>query len=218
MELFISKALYLKRFLGFKKLLTLLIIFFCILTFFAKIYPYFSFDLAITKYIQQFKSPNLDLLMMGISTLGNNTVAFFMIIIAGGYFYTLNKRKESFMIFTSGFGIYALGIFFKTFVARPRPDSNLIIQMVREVKPDSFPSGHVLQFIGLYGFLIFLIYTKFRKNLLQKILVGLFSVMILAIGVSRIYLGAHWFSDVLGSYLLGSIWLLIMVYLYHKLL
>lgn len=217
MDFLISKTVHLKRFLGFRKWLILLIIIFGVLTFFAKIYPYFFFDLAITKYIQQYKSPNLDLLMVAISYMGNNIIAFIMIILLGAYFYIINKRKESLMIFISAFGIYAVGMFLKLLIARPRPDPHLIFQMVVQTTTDSFPSGHVLHFVALYGFLIFLIGTLFKKSIHQQLLMFFLFLLILSIGVSRIYLGAHWFSDVLGSYLFGLVWLFLMAHIYHKL-
>ncbi len=72
-------------------------------------------------------------------------------------------------------------------------------------------------FIGLYGFLLFVIHSRFKKSDWKRaVLMVFFSLLIFLIGVSRIYLGAHWFSDVLGAYLLGFSWLLVIIWLDHK--
>ncbi|MBI2595511.1 phosphatase PAP2 family protein [Candidatus Daviesbacteria bacterium] len=216
MELFVSKIVSLKRALGFKKLLAILFTAFATLTFFAKFNPYFSFDLLISQNIQYFRNPLLDFFMETISMLGNKSVALVSLVFISSLVYLLKKRKEAIFIFISDFGIYAAGEFIKFIVARPRPDPNLVIQMVTQTKPDSFPSGHVLHFMGFYGFLLFLIIIKFQKSTTQKILAWFLTLLIVLIGISRIYLGAHWFSDVLGSYLLGTFWLLLMTHIYYK--
>lgn len=61
----------------------------------------------------------------------------------------------------------------------------------------------------LYGLLIILIYRKIQKNSVKWLLIILLSILILIIGVSRIYLGVHYFTDVLGGYILGLIYLVL---------
>ena len=118
------------------------------------------------------------------------------------------------MIIISSFGITIFGMGLKELVGRPRPDPHIITQIGTYLSLDSFPSGHVLYAMGLYGFLLFLVFSQFKKTILRYILLLLIILILILMGVSRIYLGAHWFSDVLGSYLMGLLWLLLMVYLY----
>lgn len=120
------------------------------------------------------------------------------------------------MVVISSVGASSLGVLFKTIVARPRPDSLLIHQLGLFVNPDSFPSGHVLFFMGLYGFLFVFIFTQFKKSLFRGVLLATLLLLLISIGFSRIYVGAHWFSDVLGSYLIGFVWLYFITYLYNK--
>ena len=73
----------------------------------------------------------------------------------------------------------------------------------------SFPSGHATIAVGFYGFLVYILFRQI-KNWKYKINALFFSItLILAIGLSRLYLGVHFLSDVWGGYLLGALWLLI---------
>ena len=90
---------------------------------------------------------------------------------------------------------------------RPRPPRRL--QLVTETNY-SFPSGHSMSAMVGYGFFI----IQLRKSDLKykKIWIGLCMVMIVLIGLSRIYLGVHYFSDVLGGYLIGLSYILFVYY------
>lgn len=194
----------------------LLIISFAILISFAKIVPYFTFDLVITKIIQQIDFPGFFILMEFISEMGNFfwgsilIMAFSILAIAFG------KYKDAVMIFTSGVGAGILSTFLKEVVDRPRPDPSLITQIGDYAKFDSFPSGHVLHFIGLYGFLIILSFVYLKSWIIKIIILVVLITLIILAGLSRIYLGAHWFSDTLGAYLIGAVWLFFMEWVYRK--
>jgi undecaprenyl-diphosphatase len=87
---------------------------------------------------------------------------------------------------------------------RPRPPFHDVV--VRETS-DSFPSGHSLGSIITYGLLAyFLVYTLRRRWARVAVVLGL-GALVLAIGFSRMYLGAHYFSDVVGGYAIGGAWL-----------
>lgn len=205
------------RILNFKNILILLIVAFIILTYFAKTYPYFSFDLIITLTIQQFRFVWFDQLMILTSILGNLQWAIISTVLISTMIYLFGKAKESFMVTIASLGSIFISQFFKYIVARPRPDNSLIIQIGTYLKTDSFPSGHVMFYVSFYGFLIFLTYIFLKKRSLRVFLMLLFSLPIILGGLSRIYLGVHWFSDVLGAYLMGFVWLLIVIHLYQGL-
>lgn len=200
----------------FKRTLTALIIVFSILSIFAKSYPYFIFDPTVSQFIQSFKTDFLDLLMVFISELGNSPGRIILVVLIFIAFYIFKKRQEALMVFLSSIGITLISDLVKTVVGRPRPDPQIVIQMADDLRLGSFPSGHVLFFIGLFGFLVFLTVKMVKKPLFKKALMVFFITLIILIGLSRIYLGAHWASDVLGAYLLGTIWLYFMVNLYKK--
>jgi membrane-associated phospholipid phosphatase len=83
------------------------------------------------------------------------------------------------------------------------------------LKDYSFPSGHVLYFTAFFGFLIFLAYTLFKHSWWRTLLLVILGVMVALIGLSRIYEGQHWASDVLAAYLLGSVWLTLSILVYR---
>src|SRR5260221_7332784 len=191
---------------GFRALLLVLIIVFAVLTYLAKINPYFPFDLVITRSIQSINLAGFDFLMRFLTTIGYHP--YWEILVFGGsaVFWLLKLRKEAIITLISSIGVLTLSELIKRVVARPRPDGSLVIQVEHFTRSDSFPSGHVLFFMGFFGFLLFVVYSRFKPGILRTFLICLLGLLLILIGISRIYLGAHWFSDTLGSYLLGSIW------------
>ena len=106
-------------------------------------------------------------------------------------------------------------------VARPRPNG-IQIQVFANLGQHSFPSGHVTHVVTFYGFLLYLTFRFERDHprwtpLLWGVRVICLYFLIF-IGPSRVLEGAHWPSDVLGSYLLASLMLVIAIALYHLLL
>lgn len=98
--------------------------------------------------------------------------------------------------------------------ARPFPmpiDSN---GFLLEVNQYSFPSGHVLFFVVFFGLFAYLAWLNFTSY--TRILVVLAcAALIILIGPSRVFLGAHWASDVLGGYMIGTMWLIILIFSYR---
>ena len=95
----------------------------------------------------------------------------------------------------------------KNIVRRTRPEGFRII----EESGYSFPSGHSMVSMAFYGLLIYLIYKKVDNKYLKNCLIILLSIIILLIGLSRIYLGVHYTSDVLAGFLLGISYLIVFV-------
>ena len=97
---------------------------------------------------------------------------------------------------------------------RPRPSADLV-NVISQLRDYSFPSGHVLYFTAFLGFLVFLVYTLLKNSWWRTLLMVVLGGMVALIGLSRIYEGHHWASDVLAAYLLGSVWLTLSVYVYR---
>lgn len=207
-----------KRSYAFQYFLIIIIGCFVMLALFAKIYPYFWFDLLITKSMQQISLPIFQDFMKAVSFAGSITGGGTILIIACLVLIFFKKKVEAVLIIISTAGIYLAGFILKALIARPRPDPALIFQLEIEKKADSFPSGHVLFAMGFYALLFFLVFSLLKKNLARKIILAILLFEIITMGFSRIYLGVHWFSDVLGSYIFGSIWLLLMVFMYRKII
>lgn len=212
----VPKKTFSRRKFIFQAILIIFIFAFGILTYFAKNYDYFKFDLPITLAIQRLDLPWFHNLMVFMSRTGNEYWGSISILTIATLITFRSSLKDGFMLLLSSSGVVTLSIFLKTLVNRPRPDADLINQIGFFAKSDSFPSGHVLHAMGLYGFLLFLVNTRLKRSIYRNILEVSLITMIILMGISRIYLGAHWFSDTLGSYLIGTVWLYLMIFIYNK--
>jgi membrane-associated phospholipid phosphatase len=110
----------------------------------------------------------------------------------------------------------ALALALKVLVGRPRPPeySPSPADLFLAVDRYGFPSGHVLFFVVFFGFVGYLAWLHL-SGWLRSCVVGICGVLIVLIAPSRIYLGAHWASDVIGSYIIGTLLLIILVVLYR---
>ena len=102
----------------------------------------------------------------------------------------------------------------KRILQRPRPTEFRII----EETGYSFPSGHSMVCMAFYGYLIYLIYKYIKNKYVKCISIVLLSILICSIGISRIYLGVHYTSDVLGGFLISVSYLIIYIMFTNKLL
>jgi undecaprenyl-diphosphatase len=156
--------------------------------------------------------------MMAVSWPGFPPQApVFVGVVVLGYV-AARRRWEALYIAASGVGIAALGQLVKMLVDRPRPPTDLI----RVWDPGlnqagwSFPAGHVESFMAVLGFIFFLAYLS-RGGRLRRAAVLLFTgALIILIGVSRVDSGDHWLSDVIGGYLLGGLWLTVLITIYRR--
>lgn len=188
-----------------------------LLIFLAKFYPYFTFDLNVTLFIQHFKSTYLINLMNFVSLFGYGWFKYVILGLFVGFLYLKKLAKEAGLLAFSTLGADLISNILKVVISRPRPDPRLIFQLGQFTKPDGFPSGHVVFYIGFFGFLIYIIF-KLMQNRKIKTLAILFCLFfIVLVGPSRIYLGAHWLSDVIGGYFLGFLWLALSINIYNYL-
>ena len=95
----------------------------------------------------------------------------------------------------------------KHVIQRPRPSKYNIINE----SGYSFPSGHSMISMAFYGFLIYLIHKNIKNKYLKTLLITILSLLIIAIGLSRIYLGVHYLSDVIGGFIIAIIYLVIYI-------
>lgn len=124
------------------------------------------------------------------------------------------KNKESKMIALNLILAFSLNTILKNIFRRPRP---LYIKYIIQ-EGYSFPSSHATVSIAFYGFLIYLIFKKVKNKKVKYPLIISLSLIILLIGISRIYLGVHYPTDVIAGFLIGVIYLAFFIkYIYnHK--
>lgn len=100
----------------------------------------------------------------------------------------------------------------KRILQRPRPEEFRIINE----SGYSFPSGHSMISMAFYGFLIYLIYKNVKNKYLKWTLITVLGILIVSIGISRIYLGVHYTSDVAAGFLVAIAYLIIYISMVNK--
>jgi membrane-associated phospholipid phosphatase len=187
---------------------------FAVLTLMVATIPSFAIDLQITRALQSINSPLFAELMRLISWPGFSPQSFIISALIVLVIYSFGFHWEALTAFVAALLPPVINILVKELIRRPRPtvDSVHVFQILESY---SFPSGHVMFYVGFFGFIWFLIFTLLKRSLIRTILLILLGSLILLIGISRIYLGQHWASDVLGAYLLGSIMLVGIIQFYR---
>lgn len=179
----------------------------------ARFVPYFRIDLAVTRAIQLFHGSIFDRLMYAVSWVGFAPQGEIIGAVSILALFFGGLRWEAVAASFAAFGI-GFGLFVKQLVQRPRPAVDLI-HVFAPLNSPSFPSGHVLTATVFCGFFAFLVYTLVKPGVTRIVLVVGALVFAILMGLSRIYQGQHWFSDVMGAYLLGIFWLGLTVKFYR---
>ena len=198
-----------------KWILYVLILSFLILSLYIYKHPVTEIDIAVSTTIQKYHSDAMDQMMKSISIFGEMPFSLIFVLLAAGTFYFTKFRIEAYftsLVVFSGLLILLV----KNIINRPRP-TGFYVRLVEIYRLQSFPSGHVLSYVLFFGFMIVLMLTLKEINRAVKIIVTTVSVfLILAVPASRIYLGAHWFTDTVGGFILGIICLFPLCFFYFK--
>lgn len=136
-------------------------------------------------------------------------VAF--IVLLGVLCFMFCKKNRWFITFDL-VGCTVINQTIKHIVRRPRPN---VLRLVEE-SGYSFPSGHSMISVAFYGLVIYLVYKNVNNKYLKWTLITLLSLLILTIGFSRIYVGVHYFTDVVGGFFLALAYLIVYIYIYNK--
>lgn len=196
-------------------ILITIVIGFILLTALVSFFPPSVIDIEFSEEIQERQFPLLDFIMKAASYPGY--MPYSAIIVAGTalVFYVRKHKKEAlFVLLTAAAGLVSTIV--KALVDRPRPAKELV-RIVLETHQQSFPSGHVMFYVVFFGFLTLLMYMLKHINKPTRWTISVFNMaLIFTIPISRIYLGAHWFTDVLGGFLLGMLYLFGLSYFYLK--
>ncbi|HEY9529560.1 MAG TPA: phosphatase PAP2 family protein, partial [Anaerolineales bacterium] len=184
------------------------------LTFLVETIPSFPIDLQITRAIQSIHFPLFDWLMRLISWPGFSPQSIILSILIGLLFFVSGLRWESVTSLLASLLSGVTNELVKGLIQRPRPSVDLV-DVFQVLTSYSFPSGHVMFYTTLFGFVWYVIYTLLKRSWMLSLLLTVLGLFILVIGISRIYLGQHWASDVLAAYLLGSFLLVGILLLYE---
>jgi membrane-associated phospholipid phosphatase len=176
-----------------------------------------AIDLRITKAIQTIDFPPFASVMIVVSWPGSNPQSAIIAALIVLLIFAFGLHWEALMAIIAGVFTTSVNLLVKALVQRPRPASSLV-KVFAPLDGFSFPSGHVMFYIGFFGFIGFLAFHVLKPSTLRTLILAFIGAMVALIGVSRMYLGAHWASDVLGAYLLGSLALaaIIQVFIWGK--
>jgi membrane-associated phospholipid phosphatase len=176
-----------------------------------------ALDLAVTMRLQAVRHPSLQHTMTVVSWFGFPPQSRLLPAIAVAALWVARFRLEA-TLQLAAWGSALISTVIKLFMQRPRPVAGTDLRVVAaRLGGSSFPSGHVLTYVGTYGWLAIVANVLIRAPRPRRLTVASLTTLIAAVGPSRIYLGHHWPTDVAASYLLGSSYLAALVVVYRRL-
>lgn len=189
----------------------LIIAFIALILFLILVFTIFDNKIAIIdKYIESFIiSIRNERLTKTMTAITNISSAYTLIAITLLLFILMKDKKKSLLIFLNLIYVFLTNQVVKLLFRRSRPESDLHLV---EASGFSFPSGHSMVSMAFYGLLAYLIYIKIKNKFLKVLVIILTIIFIFMIGFSRIYLGVHYFSDVIGGFLLAITYLMIFIH------
>jgi undecaprenyl-diphosphatase len=165
-----------------------------------------AIDVPVTHAIQGVTLPLYGWVLTHTSDLGFTPgdiisyIAVFAGLVVAGF------RAEAVLAVVSALLAGLAGSGIKLLVGRLRPTSHSV-HVAGHVTGYSFPSGHVIQYTTLFGFTFFLVFITWRGGWLRALILTILALLVVLVGPSRVYMGEHWPSDVLGAYLFAAVWL-----------
>ena len=163
-----------------------------------------DFDGKIIDFIQGHITSSLTAFMEGITFFGGKTWIIAAVLILTVLFFFVKRRYAVYLLVTSATGSL-LNILLKQLFQRERPDIYPLIT----VEGYSFPSGHSMGSFIFYISLAVVLSKWSKSKLLDSVIILLFAILIMLIGISRIYLGVHYPSDVIAGFCAGGCWVII---------
>lgn len=161
-------------------------------------------DIRIENLIAVFRNPALVEMFVWITLLGKSTVVVSFTVVLSLLFWLWRKKKYILPLWATVGGAAFFTFLGKIIFHRPRPLSTIYFE-----RTFSFPSGHAALALAFFGFLAYFFWRTAGRWKAKINIFFLCTVIVILVGLSRLYLGAHYLSDVWGGYLLGALWLII---------
>ena len=166
----------------------------------------FAFDRSFLLWLHQFATPGLDRLMLAVTQLGNPAVVIPIAALTLVILWSRRWRQEAKLFAIACIGGAILNTGLKLVFTRTRPD--LWKRLIVEISY-SFPSGHALGSVVLYGIISYFLAQAYPKY--TALFYSLAIVLVFAISLSRLYLGVHWPTDILAGWCIGGLWLMVCI-------
>jgi undecaprenyl-diphosphatase len=154
------------------------------------------------------RSPLLDFVMGEATTLGNVAVLGIVVTVAALFLWLTRHRWSALLLLLGAAGGVIVNTALKTFIDRARPE---VVDALAHVSSPSFPSGHAMNSLIVYGSVAYIV-GRLEPTAVQRRVTWLVATLLITvIGVSRVYLGVHYPSDILAGFLAGVGWLFFLV-------
>ncbi|MGD0954303.1 MAG: phosphatase PAP2 family protein [Methanotrichaceae archaeon] len=185
------------------------------LSYAASKFPVLPFDLKSYQELQEQANPLFGGLMIGVSAIGELPIAMALTAIAMATFALRRQWLEAIFVLATTSNVL-LAFVLKEIIrrVRPFPVAENASGLIQSINQYSYPSGHVLFFVVFFGFFAYLAWRHFTGRV-RVIVIAICLTLIVLIGPSRVFLGEHWASDVVGSYIIGAIWLFVLILAYQ---
>lgn len=163
-----------------------------------------AFDDSILLWLDSHASPKLTGIALDVTALGAGTVVWTVVVIASAFLWGTRHRFSAVLLWVAMVGSALISSSLKAFFDRPRPD--LFPWRAPYAGESSFPSGHSMTAMVAYFTLAYLIARLEPTRALKRFTFFVATVIILAVGISRMYLGVHYPTDVIGGFFTGLAW------------
>ncbi len=172
-----------------------------------------QFDRSIISFVQGLENSALTTVMKFLSFIGNTKSVIVLTILVIIFLYLVLKHRVELILFiVAMIGSALLNQLLKYSFQRARPDLHRLI----EIESYSFPSGHAMNAFTVYTIISFLLWRHIHSKAGRTMLIMSSALMILGIGLSRIYLGVHYPSDIIAGYFASACWLGIIIWVFQK--
>jgi len=171
-----------------------------------------QFDTTIISFVQGFESSSNTVMMKFFTAIGSGWILCIIAVVIMLFLYQVLQHRHELVLFAwVVLGSALMNLSLKMIFHRARP----ILHRIIDANGFSFPSGHSMAAFAMYGVLSFLLWRHIPSRLGRTLLLIGSAFIILMIGISRIYLGVHYPSDVLGGFLASGCWLAASIWFYQ---
>ncbi|MEM9729119.1 MAG: phosphatase PAP2 family protein [Myxococcota bacterium] len=161
-------------------------------------------DAPILRSVESARHESITGWMVGITDLGGSIGTTVVVFVVVGVLMVARRYRELAFFLVANVGALFLIRALKAAFARPRPSADVVVSITSPQSP-SFPSGHALSAMVLYAS-IFLVALAFDDPRLKRIATAIALILVPLMGITRVYLGVHFPSDVLAGWALGFAW------------
>jgi membrane-associated phospholipid phosphatase len=172
-----------------------------------------QWDQRVTRAFQKLRSEPLDRMVRAVTLLADPLPLIALGVIGTIAWWMAARPWAGVLVGISVLGM-PLNFGIKQLIRRPRPEEGLV-KVLLPVIGRSFPSGHAMTAVLFYGFLAFLVWIHVQHPGWRLFWASTLVVIAITVGLSRVYLGVHWFSDVIGGWTAGLFFLLILALIYR---